>query len=61
MALIVAGLVALGTMAYVVLIIGADMISDAPSQEGINSWPPLIIGLSVAGLIAASHWYHLSW
>ena len=61
MGLILAIIVAIGTVLITVLIVFADGMSDAPSQNGISIWPTLLIGFGIAALLAASHFFHFSW
>ena len=61
MSFILAGVVAIGTIAVLVLILGADMMSDNPSAS-TSPIPTAIIGFGLAGLILASHWMpHIGW
>lgn len=61
MAFLFAGLIALGTIAVIVLVLGADMMSDNPSAY-TSPVPVAVIGFGISALVAASHWMpHLSW
>jgi hypothetical protein len=55
MAFILAGIVAVLTVLMLVLIIGADMMSDNPSAS-ISPIPTAVIGFGIAALLIASHW-----
>jgi hypothetical protein len=61
MALILGGIVAIGTVVVLVLIIGADMMSDNPSAS-ISPVPTAVIGFGLAAILIASHWGpHIGW
>lgn len=59
---ILSGIVILITLAICALIILANGMSDALSQNGISIVGPLFTGLAISFLISASHWLpHISW
>lgn len=61
MSFILAGLVAVGTIIGLVLVIGANMMSDSPSTS-ISPIPVAVIGFGISGLLLASHWMpHIGW
>ena len=61
MALILAGCVVIVTIGILVLVIGADMMSDSPTTH-TDPVPVAVIGFGIAALLVASHWMpHLGW
>lgn len=60
MAFIVAGLVALGTMAFAALQVMGEMMRPSGSDLTGTAWT-LGVGLTAAALIAASHWLNIGW
>lgn len=61
MGLILAIVVAVGTVIIAVLIVFANGMSDAPSMEGMSPIPTLVIGFGIAATLAITHFYHFSW
>ena len=60
-AFILAGLVAVGTLAIAGIVLLADMMSDAPGTS-ISPGPVLVVGFGISGVIFASHWLpHIGW
>ena len=49
------------TALAIVLIIGANGMSDAPSQDGISPLPLAIGGVVIGLLLIGSHYMHVSW
>jgi hypothetical protein len=61
MALILAGLIALGTLGWAALQVFAAGMSDVPGAKS-GAGTTLAIGLPAAALVAASHWWpHVGW
>lgn len=60
MALILAGLIEVGTLALCFLIAFANGMSDAPGTS-ISSMPVFIVGTLIAGVVGATHWVHIGW
>ena len=59
-AFIVSGLIIAGTLALCAVLVFAESMSDAPSMD--NQYPVLGIfvgGVALAGLVFASHWFHI--
>jgi preprotein translocase subunit Sec61beta len=61
MAIILAIMVAVATLLIAALQIFAEMMRPAPSQDNLSLLPTLVIGLGIAGLLLASHWFHFTW
>jgi len=65
MAFIVAGLIAVTTIAVCAVMIFAAGMSDSPSASadvGGDALRTFVIGIVIAGLVAASHWLpHIGW
>lgn len=61
MGLILGIIAAVITLAGAVLIMFANGMSDAPSQQGISPWPWLVGGAMVSGLLIGSHYTHMTW
>lgn len=62
MAFILAGVAVVITLGLAALLFGAAMMSDAPSMDGPSGVVPvLVVGFSIAALLAGSHWVHISW
>jgi hypothetical protein len=57
MSFALAGVVAAITLVFAFMIWFANGMSDNPSGTGIPIWPTLLIGLPIAGLLVASHWW----
>lgn len=60
MALILAAIVAIGTLVLCALLVFGNSMSDAPSVSGFSVWPPFIGGMALAAILAASHWIHIA-
>ncbi len=61
MALILAAIVFIATVALSAVIVFADGMSDSPGTS-ISPWPTLIGGSLIAVGLAASHWLpHIGW
>ena len=57
MSLILAGIVAIGTVIVCLLMIGAAMMTDAPSTtDTADLLSTFLTGMAIAALLAASHW-----
>ncbi len=61
MALIVAAVIAVGTLLLVFFQSYAAGMSDAPDSGDGGAVGTLIVGLSIAALVFASHWFHFTW
>jgi hypothetical protein len=61
MGLILAEIVAVVTLFLSLLTVLANGMSDAPGSPGISVWPTLIGGLSLAALLAVTHYVHIPW
>jgi hypothetical protein len=62
MAFVFAGLVFIGTLLYCLLIMWADSMSDAPSEDGISVLTPFLIGMIITVVLVISHWSpHIPW
>ncbi|MDE2103165.1 MAG: hypothetical protein KGL39_38320 [Patescibacteria group bacterium] len=64
MALLIGGIVIVGTIAVALLMIFAASMSDAPRASddvGKQALAVLVIGVIIGALIITSHWFHLSW
>lgn len=63
MSFILAGVVALGTLALCALMAFAAGMSSNPSASAqVRVWPTFVTGMAIAALLAASHWLpHISW
>jgi hypothetical protein len=55
MALILAAIVFVLTLAYCGLVLFADGMSDAPSVQGISPWPGFITGMIIVGVLILVH------
>lgn len=61
-AFILAGLIAVGTFCFALLLEIARGFATAPSMQPSYFWPTIWIGMPVAALVAASHWLpHIGW
>lgn len=60
MALVLAGIVAIATLAWAILLDAANGSRPIPKRY-TGSVPTLVVGLSCAGLIAWSHWWTIHW
>ena len=59
---ILGGLCIAGGIGGFVLTVMADGMSDAPSQDGLNPWVPLAIGVGIGAVIIGSHYVNgLHW
>lgn len=55
-------LVIVGTVLVELIMLGAAMMSDAPSQDsGMPLTIVAVFGLGLGGLLIGSHWMNLSW
>lgn len=61
MGLILAIVAAVCTVLWTVLVIGANMMSDAPSQSGVSIWPGLVIGFGITGVLVVTHFHSFAW
>lgn len=61
MGLIAGIVVAVGTLLWVVLLLGANSMSDAPSQSGLSIWPSLVIGWGIAAVLIFTHYHPIGW
>ena len=60
MGLVLGIITALATLAGVVLVLGADAMSDNPNVS-ISPWPVAIGGGLVSAVLIYSHYHHISW